>query len=341
MATSSASRIEWMDVLRGTSILLVVFNHAILFASTLPSGSPEVAWALNQVFAPIRMPLMVFLSGLLVAPSLARGWRQYLRGKARRVLYPYLVWSAIALVLLYLWKIRDGLIGGVAPAAVTPWEPLRVLYDPLEHLWFLYDLFLFYVIALAVSRISPLWIAGGALVAAAVVPDFSAQRFLVLLVFFMLGVWMSQHPGTLDRVLARRWFVWLCAAVSIGTIAAVALGIGLRYTALSAPFAAAGIGLAIVAARRIGSRRLLRPVRFIGRDSLVFYIVHWWPTSLGVALGAATGNGWVALLTGTALGLLVSTAVAWLIRVWPPLNWLFSAPQRNVVPTESRSRDSF
>ena len=105
-----------MDVLRGTSILLVVFNHAILFASALPTGSPEVAWALNQVFAPIRMPLMVFLSGLLVAPSLARGWRQYLRGKARRVLYPYLVWSAIALVLLYLWDIRDGLVGGVAPA---------------------------------------------------------------------------------------------------------------------------------------------------------------------------------------------------------------------------------
>ncbi|MET0782456.1 MAG: acyltransferase [Microbacterium sp.] len=341
MANGSASRIEWMDVLRGTSIVLVVFNHAILFAGALPTGSPEIAWALNQLFAPIRMPLMVFLSGLLVAPSLARGWRKYLAGKGRRVLYPYLVWSALALVLLYVWDIRDGVVGGVAPAVVTSWEPLRVLYDPLEHLWFLYDLFLFYVIALATSRISPLWVAAGSLVAAAIVPDFSARRFLVLLVFFMLGVWMSEHPGTLDRVLAWRWFVWVCAAVSVGTVAAVVLGIGLRYTALSAPFAAAGIGLAIVAARRIGSARALRPLRFVGRDSLVFYLVHWWPTSLGVVLGAMSGNGWVALLTGTALGLLAGTAMAWLIRVWPPVNWLFSAPQRRVVPTESRSRDSF
>jgi uncharacterized membrane protein YcfT len=341
MATGSASRIEWMDVLRGTSIVLVVFNHAILFASALPTGSPEIAWALNQLFAPIRMPLMVFLSGLLVAPSLARGWRPYLAGKVRRVLWPYLVWSAVALLLLYLWDIRDGLVGGVTPAAVTPGDLLRPLYDPLEHLWFLYDLFLFYVIALAVRRISPLWIGAGALVAAFFASDFSVMRFLFLLVFFMLGVWMSQHPGTLNRVLAPRWVVWACAAVSLGLVAAVVLGHGLRYEAISAPFAAAGIGLAIITARRFGSARALRPLRFVGRDSLVYYIVHWWPTSLGVAIGAATGLGWVALVTGMVLGLLVSTGVAWLIRVWPPLNWLFSAPQKRVVPTESRSRDSF
>ena len=52
MGDRVTSRIEWMDVLRGTSIVLVVFNHAILFASSLPVGSPEIAWVLNQVFAP-------------------------------------------------------------------------------------------------------------------------------------------------------------------------------------------------------------------------------------------------------------------------------------------------
>ncbi|MGC5225245.1 acyltransferase family protein [Micromonospora sp. DT81.3] len=341
MVKTFPSRFEWMDVLRGWSIVLVVFNHAILFASSLPVGSPEIAWVLNQLFAPVRMPLMVFLSGLLVAPSLARGWKRYLGGKARRVLYPYIVWSAIALVMLYFWDIRDGLVGGVEPHAATAWEPLRVLYDPLEHLWFLYDLFLFYVIALVVTRISPLWIAAASLVAAAVVPDFSSRRFLFLLVFFMLGVWMSQHPGVLNRVLAPRWVVWACAAVSLGTVVAIGLGIGLRYAAVSAPFAAAGIGLAIIAARQLEGADVLRPVRFVGRDSLVYYLVHWWPTSLGVALGAATGNGWIAILTGMGMGLLASTGVAWLIRACPPVNWLFSAPQRNIVPTEARSRDSF
>jgi hypothetical protein len=152
---------------------------------------------------------------------------------------------------------------------------------------------------------------------------------------------MSQHPGMLTRVLAPRWVVWACAGVSLGLVAAVALGYGLRYEAVSAPFAAAAIVVAIVVARRIGGARLLRPVRFVGRDSLVFYIVHWWPTSIGAAIGSTTGSGWIALLTAMAFGLLSGTAVAWLIRVWPPVNWLFSAPQKRVVPMESRSRDSF
>ena len=216
-----------------------------------------------------------------------------------------------------------------------------MLYDPAEHLWFLYDLFLFYVIALAATRISPLWIAAGALAAAAVVPDFSVRRFLVLLVFFMLGVWMSQHPGTLDRVLARRWVVWVCAAWPSAPSPPwrSASGCATPRSRRRSPPPASGWRSS--SSRRIGSAEPLRPVRFVGRDSLVYYLVHWWPTSLGVAIGATTGNGWVAVLAGTVSGLLVSTAVVWLIRVWPPLNWLFSAPQSNVVPIESRSRDSF
>ena len=85
----------WMSC-AGTSIVLVVFNHAILFANS-STGSPPLAWALNEVFAPIRMPLMVFLSGLLVAPSLARGRAALHARKAAARAVPVLVWSAIAL----------------------------------------------------------------------------------------------------------------------------------------------------------------------------------------------------------------------------------------------------
>ena len=341
---AAASRIEWMDVLRGTSIVLVVFNHAILFANS-STGSPPLAWALNELFAPIRMPLMVLLSGLLVAPSLARGARRYMVGKMRRVLYPYVVWSAIALLLLAVWGLRDGLVGGADPLGDPViwvwWTPLQLLLSPVEHLWFLYDLFLFYVIALAVRWISPLWIVAGALVTAALIPDFEVRRFFFLLVFFMLGVWFSHRPGLLDRLLAKPWVVWLSAVVALGVVAAVALGGGIRYMAVSAPFVAAGIVLAIVLAKKVGAARWLRPLRFVGRDSLVFYLVHWWPTSAGVALGAVTGNGWVAIVVGFLAGLGVSAAIAWLVKLWPPVNWLFSAPQRRVVPVESRSRDSF
>lgn len=328
MAAVEKSRIEWMDVLRGTSIILVVFNHAILFASSSPLGAPEIAWVLNTIFSPVRMPLMVFLSGLLVAGSLRRGPRAYVTGKVRRVLWPYIVWSIIALALLYGFGIREGVVGGVTAHVVTLWDLLLPLYDPVEHLWFLYDLFLFYMVALVTPRIPPLWIAGGALVAAALVPDFGMRRFFLLLVFFMIGVWFSQHVGALERTLARRWVVWACAVLALATVAAAAVGVGLRYTALSAPFAAGGIGIAIVIARRFGSARMLRPLRAVGRDSLVYYIVHWWPASAGVALGALTGNSWIALAVGFVFGLGAGVVMVHLLRVLPALDLLFAWPAR-------------
>ena len=110
-------------------------------------------------------------------------------------------------------------------------------------------------------------------------PRLQVRRFFFLLVFFMLGVWFSHRPGLFDRVLAKPWVVWLSAVVALGVVAAVALGGGIRYMAVSAPFVAAGIVLAIVLAKKVGAARWLRPLRFVGRDSLVFYLVHWWPTS--------------------------------------------------------------
>ncbi|QKJ20275.1 acyltransferase family protein [Microbacterium hominis] len=349
MAAPPVSRIEWMDVLRGTSIVLVVFNHAVLFTGTSALGAPEAAWIANTVFAPARMPLMVFLSGLLVAPSLARGWQRFAAGKVRRVLWPYLVWSAIAIGLLYAFGLREGVIGGVTEHTVSAADLLLPLYDPVEHLWFLYDLFFFYLIALVTARVPPLWIAGAALLAAAIVPDFGVRRFTLLLAFFMVGVWFSRHPGSLERVLtaksvlwagvavAARWVLWGGVILTLGTVAAAALGVGLRYSALSAPFAAGSIVIAIVLARRWGGLRAFRPLRAVGRDSLVFYIVHWWPTSAGVALGGLTGNAWIALVCGMAGGLGAGVATVWMLRLAPPLNILFAWPARPPRPLTATS----
>ncbi|WP_108718073.1 acyltransferase family protein [Miniimonas sp. S16] len=118
-----------MDLLRGASIFLVTFNHAILFSVEF-GGAPLVAQVANQALAPVRMPLMVFMSGLLVGPSLAKGWRPYVSGKARRVLYPYVVWS----VIVFLMRSIGDPSGMVARA---PEFLLAVAIEPVSHLWFL------------------------------------------------------------------------------------------------------------------------------------------------------------------------------------------------------------
>lgn len=107
-------------------------SHSPLFAASAPTSAPIEAWTLDALFAPFRMPLMVFLSGLLVAPSLARGWRRYLKGKLSRVACPYAVWGILATVTAVIWSYRDGFVHRLPVAG--PWEPLRLLYDPPEHL---------------------------------------------------------------------------------------------------------------------------------------------------------------------------------------------------------------
>ena len=71
-----------------------------------------------------------------------------------------------------------------------------------------------------------------------------------------------------------------------------------------------------------------RPLRAVGRDSLVYYIVHWWPASAGVALGALTGNAWIALAVGFAFGLGAGVVTVHLLRILPALDLLFAWPAR-------------
>lgn len=309
-----------MDLLRGVSILLVTFNHAILFTGKdLPV--PELAIQLNDIAAPIRMPLLCFLSGLLVSASLAKGTRTYLDGKVRRLLYPYLVWSLIIIAIHYLAVFKTGV-----PS--QPWWFVQILYNPLSHLWFLYDLFIFYVIALVARRVNPLWIALGALILCAVVPDYNFRRFFILLSAFMVGKWAADNRSVFEDLLANTAVRGVAIAVSVGTVVLAFIGVDLRYAAASAPFVAAGIVVAILAARPITWPPVTRPLTYIGRNSLIFYLVHWHVTIQTVELTSRFGNAWLSILTGTVCGVLAGFIVCWLIRVIPPVGLLFSPPDR-------------
>lgn len=110
LATSQHGRDDWVDWLRGASVLMVIVLHAYGFAfdayPELRSGATEQASALmlsiehlNRSLAPLRMQLMFLLSGLFVARGLDKGIAPYLGGKLRHVLYPYLLWSVLIFAL--------------------------------------------------------------------------------------------------------------------------------------------------------------------------------------------------------------------------------------------------
>lgn len=53
-------RIEWIDALRGFTMILVVFSHVELFTFEL-----DPPLFVNEVFISFRMPLFFFISGFI------------------------------------------------------------------------------------------------------------------------------------------------------------------------------------------------------------------------------------------------------------------------------------
>ena len=69
-------RIEWIDLVKAVSVLLVVFMHA---SNTLvdlagPSGVTAVLQHINHLLEPMRMPVFFLVSGMLASSAVHRPW---------------------------------------------------------------------------------------------------------------------------------------------------------------------------------------------------------------------------------------------------------------------------
>lgn len=59
---STTKRIEYIDALRGFTMILVVLQHVATFGWELPLGAPNI----HTYLAQIRMPLFFFISGFVL-----------------------------------------------------------------------------------------------------------------------------------------------------------------------------------------------------------------------------------------------------------------------------------
>ncbi len=75
---------------RGTAIVLIVFLHSVTLLGRLPLDPPAWATGIAAFFAPMRMPVLIFLSGMLLPNSLLKGSVPYMDGKLRKLAWPLL-----------------------------------------------------------------------------------------------------------------------------------------------------------------------------------------------------------------------------------------------------------
>lgn len=316
-------RQHWMDSLRGLAIFLVVFGHAYAFGAQETGQTNQALYLFIETFAPFRIPAMVFLSGLLVPKSLAKGALAYLGGKSRTILYPYLLWSIIMLVVL---AVSSYLIDGEFNNAYI----LRVFYSPIEHTWFLAYLFLYYLFALLLSRIMP-YVSAAVFLFLAIVPlGYEWNKFWFLAAFFFLGVTAVHYGERLRRLHGSLVISGAMLLVSLAIFVVTALdGDSERYSVLFSPLVLIAILGAIGVVKRFESSKAWRPFRYMGRHSIVFYLVHW-PVILvfdEIASKIASISLIQMVLGSASVALLISLAFARTTSSWKPAGLVFELPK--------------
>ena len=271
---AATSRDAALDYLRAFVTVLVVAYHSVLaYALVSPSVAPRLGIPIvdssrlavfdlyvlfNDTFF---MSLMFLLSGLFVAPSLARkGSGGFLRDRALRLGAPFVVLALLAPLAFY------PAYRAIAadPSLLAFWHKwLSLGIWPIGPLWFVAVLLGFDVIAAALYRFAPALIdtAGrlasggrkhpavlfGALTLLssvaylplraafgpqswAAVGPFSLQssRALHYLVYFLAGVAIGERgigDGLLapDGLLARRWLRWIWSALALCAVYLIVL----------------------------------------------------------------------------------------------------------------------
>ncbi|MDP2013599.1 MAG: acyltransferase family protein, partial [Actinomycetota bacterium] len=70
-------RIEWMDLVKGTTVLLVVLFHSVIHLDAISKEDNVTSvWSTSMnVLEPMRMPLFFMVSGMLAAGAVSRPWR--------------------------------------------------------------------------------------------------------------------------------------------------------------------------------------------------------------------------------------------------------------------------
>ncbi len=219
-------RIEWMDLVKGTTVLVVVLFHSVIHMEAISKEDNVTAvWFTSMnVLEPMRMPLFFMVSGMLAAGAVSRPWRLS-RRRTYGMTYLYILWSAIFFTVVSLY-VNTGFV-----AAVTQ-LPGRLLVGSSGY-WYIYALLLYFIAAKLLRRY-PAWI----IVALAIMlnllrapvaqwnRDFmvnidagSAMTAIVTnLVFFLIGAYYKELLTQITR-----WASWLWVALLL--VPAIAYGI--------------------------------------------------------------------------------------------------------------------
>lgn len=324
----TAERLVALDVLKGASILLVVFNHALLWP--MREGDLPSAFLYGTAFGTVAA--FAAVAGYVRGRRPPVSERALLRRRARQLLVPWIVVAPIYAAAPFVWRLVGG--GGL-PIGFDPAPWARSVLLGGGPLWFLPVLFVSQAVcALFIRRTRSWWPAIGALAVYAVVAvpaslenvsplALGGGTFWAVAPVYVAAFWFGVRlaadghrasrswPGltlvaatmvasgavTLMRGIVphARWLMWLPYGIGlVGGCAAVAVAVS--WPATSAP--------------RPALPRTTQVLVRAGRASLGIYIVH--PVLIAPAALVLSGQG--GALCALVVAVLAVALGTWLIE---------------------------
>lgn len=321
----ASQRISALDWLKALAMVAVAINHAGPYL--LGPRSTAFDQVVRGGLMAFHVPTFLVVSGFLYSRQSPQS-RATVGRRLSRFLVPYLVGSAVALVLGFA-QVRSPL-------------------DVLKHLAFGSALGIYYYIFLLaiftaciwpLSRLGTGWVAGllaalgGYAVASSLVPGIAVRESLYWFMrdplhlggYFLCG-WLAAAWRTPLAGFERRWRALFAIAAMLSVAAWLAAVLGAMPASLR-PFLRAGYTLSVVwlVVVLVPSRPVPRLVRFLSDSTLTLYLYHMMievrllpyamplPAWLRTPLLALAGLGGSAALLIAARALLGRTRTRWLL----------------------------
>jgi peptidoglycan/LPS O-acetylase OafA/YrhL len=143
------------------------------------------------------------------------------------------------------------------------------------------------------------------------VPDRFTERFWYLLAMYMLGCWANRDPTLWQRLRESRATLVCSAAATLAGALAATRGLRVSYRWQWAWSPALALVALARAAEAIEDAAASRPLRFVGRNSIVYYTAHFPVAYAAIRLVERQGvrDGARALAAALAASLATPTAL--------------------------------
>jgi uncharacterized membrane protein YcfT len=320
----SKQRIDWIDMAKGLTIILVVMEHTTAGVGAALGHLPLVFGALTEFAKPFRMPLFFLVAGLFAWKALYGDLRKFIDGKVIHFAYFYLLWSVIQIGL----KIA---LPHASAWQVTYVDLLMIPIQPFAVLWFINSLATFFVAMRLLRSARPVFVFFFALAlyfakieTGWMLIDEFAWRFI----WFAIGVYGAKQIFELaDWAREKPLHTVGLASVMLASVAAVVFSHLIDIRALELLMGLAGAGSAVALVSVLASAGLGAPLAYIGRHSLYIFLAFFLPMAVMrvglVRLGVENGDVVTLLTTTFAVAMPI---VAYRIVVNTPLDVFFVRP---------------